>query len=100
MTKCPRCMTGNKVGPRIVTPEMHHDVVAEWCDNEGCEYWVERPATALDYGKHEIDPVIQPNIQPRRRNVEKILAEYEDIFGRFRMTERDWLIRRLSEQTV
>lgn len=69
MAKCPWCKTGNRVGPRIVTPEMHVDVVAEWCDNEGCEYWVERPANALDYRTVPRDLVIQPNMDARHDQV-------------------------------
>lgn len=97
VTKCPRCKTGNKVGPRIVTPEMHHDVLAEWCDNEECEYWVERPATPLDYGKVPVDLVIQPDISPVDR-AKRLVGEFESIFGKITATERKWLVDHISGQ--
>ena len=107
MTKCPRCKTGNKVGPRIVTPEMHHDVVAEWCDNEGCEYWKERPVTPADYKCLTKDLIIQPFQQSGQKSTEtvetisiekglKIIADFESIFGKLPATERRWLTRRMA----
>lgn len=31
---------------------------------------------------------------------EKIISEYEEIFGRLHLTERSWLLRRFSQSTI
>ena len=62
--------------------------------------WMQGAEPFCYWSREEISRAANEVSSNAKSNAEKVISEFEDVFGKLTATERRWLVRRLSGQEV